>query len=146
MPTYTTLITLKPCTPSSVLKKLTVDLMKSVVGGGGVVRGVDDLGTRKLPYPFKSPYPTADGTRMYTKARDIVMLSTLAPPVLQDLRRRVKADESVLRCTFVKEREEKVGDKFKKEKWGNWKRDEEDVRKIEEMMRKARAARAANRR
>ena len=60
MPAYHHLATLVPHSPASALTSLYRQVSRNVISAGGVVRSVENMGVRPLPYRFKNPHPPAD--------------------------------------------------------------------------------------
>ncbi|GMI48807.1 hypothetical protein TrCOL_g11379 [Triparma columacea] len=105
MPLFSLLMTVKSPTPSSTLAPFIRTLAKTIVGDGGVVRTVENLGVRRLPMRTKARFADREGNRYFDDARLVNIRFDTNPATLLELQRIVKLEEVVIKQTVTKEKD-----------------------------------------
>lgn len=75
-----------------------------VVGGGGIVRSIQNHGVRDLPHRFRAKYADKEGNRYYTKGRFISVFYDANPNLMRQVEGILTLNEQVLRNTHLKAR------------------------------------------
>ena len=92
------------------LTKLSKEICHKVVEGGGIVRGIQNHGTRQLPHRFKARHVDMEGNRYYKKGRFFSIYYDSNPSIMQEVESMIFLNEDILRKTHLKVRDERLFD------------------------------------
>ena len=96
MRTYETIFILKPDLPEDEADKIVAQMEGVVTSGGGALRKTDRMGRRRLAYLV----------RRYREGNYVLLDSECEPATIQELERRLKVTEPVLKFQTVRVDEE----------------------------------------
>ena len=113
-------MTAKATAPPLVLSNLMKAIATQVISAGGVVRSIDNLGTRTLPYRFKSKFADRNGIRYHYDGRFVAVRFDASPGSMAEVERIVKLEEEVLRYTTTRPEEIEAASKVNKWKKNPW--------------------------
>ncbi|GMH55766.1 hypothetical protein TrRE_jg10933 [Triparma retinervis] len=105
MPLFSLLMTVKAPTPSSIIAPFVKSLAKTIVGEGGVVRTVENLGVRRLPMRAKARFADREGNRYFDEGRLVNIRFDTNPATLREVQRIVKLQEAVISETITREKD-----------------------------------------
>lgn len=120
MPLFQTVMTAKAATSPSTLAHMVKSIAKQVIGSGGVVRSVENIGVRKLPYRFKSKFADRNGMRYHYDGRFIALRFDASPGSISEVERIIKMEEDILRFTTTRPVEIEASSKVNKWKKNPW--------------------------
>ena len=97
MPLFQTIMTAKATMTPLAMSNLSKAIATEVIKAGGVVRTVENLGIRQLPYRFKSRFADRNGIRYHYDGRFLAMRFDASPDTLSEVERLISSDDDVLR-------------------------------------------------
>mmetsp|Transcript_17706 Transcript_17706/g.25859 ORF Transcript_17706/g.25859 Transcript_17706/m.25859 type:complete len:145 (-) Transcript_17706:299-733(-) len=101
---YECVVTTRNTASFAHLTKLVKTLSNKIVTSGGIVRSVQNHGTRDLPHRFKAKYADREGNRYYKNGRFFSIYYDSNPMVQKEVDGLLRMDEEVLRNTHLKAR------------------------------------------
>lgn len=105
VPSHRILTLLVPCSVDfTELTGLMKQVSHKVVGGGGIVRSIQNHGVRDLPHRFRAKYADKEGNRYYKKGRFISVFYDANPNLMKQVEGILTLNEQVLRNTHLKAR------------------------------------------
>ncbi|GMH81398.1 hypothetical protein TrVE_jg5160 [Triparma verrucosa] len=102
MPLYQMILHAKSYSTPQTLASLVRNCASEIIGSGGVVRCVENVGVRKLPHRFKAKFEDKRGIRYHEEARLLSFRFDASPTVLTSLERLIRFETDILRCNTVR--------------------------------------------